>query len=414
MKEILLVDDSKFIQAIVKDSLSEIKDANITQSYTFEDTKQLLEENRYDIAIVDVNLPDAQNGEAISLTASYDIPVVVLTAGINKTIKDIILKENIIEYVTKSDPNTISYVTTVVQRVLKNMETTVLVVDDSSTSRLLMRGYLEKLKINVFEAADGNEALDTMRKYRNEISLVIADYKMPGMSGLELVTKLREKYSKDQLAIIAISAEAENISAEFLRHGANDFLKKPFGFEEFSSRVNLNIELIDLFKQIKDSANKDFLTGMHNRRYFFEASKAYLAKAHRKANNLAVAMLDIDYFKKINDNFGHNMGDIAIKEVANVLEETLRGSDLTSRFGGEEFCILLEDIELKDLYNRMENIRETFEKNIIELNGIKFSYTVSIGAYYGLHDSMEDMIKMADECLYEAKNSGRNKVIIRQ
>jgi len=414
MKEILLVDDSKFIQAIVKNSLSEIKEANITSSYTLQTTQKLLNENHYDIAIVDVNLPDAPSGEAIALTINHNIPVIVLTAGMNDVLKDIILKENIVEYITKSDPNTVTYITTVVQRVLNNMHTTVMVVDDSNSTRLLMKTYLEKLKINIIESSNAIDALELMEKYKSEISLVITDNKMPKMDGMEFVSKLREKYSKDQLAIIAISGGEQTVSNDFLRHGANDFIKKPFTYEEFSSRVNLNLELIDLFKQIKDSANKDFLTGMYNRRFFFEASKTSIAKAKRNSSKLAVVMLDIDNFKKINDNYGHNIGDIAIKEVANVLEKTLRESDLTSRFGGEEFCILLEDIELKDLYNRMENIRGTFEKNVIEVNDIKFSYTVSIGAYYGLYDSMADMLNMADECLYEAKNSGRNKVIIRQ
>lgn len=414
MKEILLVDDSKFIQAIVNDSLSGIKNAKITSAYTLAETKALLDENHYDIAIVDVNLPDAPSGEAIFETTKHGIPVVVLTAGMGKKIKDIILQDRIIEYVTKSDPQTIKYVNTVVQRVLKNMDATVMVVDDSATSRVIMQGYLEKLKINVIEAKDAIVALEMMERYKNEISLVITDNEMPGMSGMEFVTKLREKYSKDQLGIIAISGGNKPVANEFLRHGANDFLKKPFTFDEFSSRVNLNLELIDLFKQIKDNANKDFLTGMYNRRFFLEASKAAILKAKRKDNDLGVVMIDIDFFKKINDKYGHFAGDVAIKEVSNILERHLRSSDLISRFGGEEFCILLEDIELKNLQTRMENIREAFEKNIIHVDDQEFSYTVSIGVFFGLKDSMEDMLKVADECLYKAKNSGKNKVIIKQ
>ncbi|WP_373072247.1 diguanylate cyclase [Sulfurimonas sp.] len=414
MTNVLLVDDSKFIQVLVKDVLLQKLNVEISSSYTLQETKKLLKENHFDVAIVDINLPDAQNGEAIDLTIKHGIPVVVLTAGMNQTSKKIITKKDIVEYITKSDPETIKYVATVVERVLKNKQTHVMIVDDSKSSRKLMKTYLEKLNINVVEATNGQEALEKIEQCKNNLSLIITDNDMDIMNGMELTTKLREKYSKDQLGIIAVSASGRSLATKFLRHGANDFVHKPFTFEEFSSRVNLNLELIDLFKKIKDNANKDFLTGLYNRRYFFENSPSKLSKAKQKHENLAVAMLDIDHFKKINDEYGHDVGDIALKEMVCILQKVLTTSSIVARFGGEEFCLLLEYLELKDLQNMMETLRLEFEKNIIKVKDIEFSYTVSIGLYYGLLDSIEDMIQIADQCLYEAKNSGRNKVIIKQ
>lgn len=403
MANILLVDDSKFIQVLVKDVLLKKLNVEISSSYTLKETKKLLKKMHFDVAIVDINLPDAPNGEAIDLTIEYDIPVIVLTAGMNKTSKKIITKKDIVEYITKSDPETIKYVSMVVERVLKNKQTYVMVVDDSKTSRMLMRAHLEKLNINVVEASNGQEALDKIEKCKRSLSLIITDNEMEIMNGLELTTKLREKYSKDQLGIIAVSGASKSLATKFLRHGANDFIHKPFTFEEFSSRINLNLELLDLFKKIKESANKDFLTGLYNRRYFFENSPAKLAKAKRNDENLAIAMLDIDHFKKINDRYGHDVGDMALKEMVFILQKVLTTSSIVARFGGEEFCVLLEDIELKELQNLMENLRFEFEKNIIKVKDVEFSYTVSIGVYYGLLDSIEDMIKIADECLYEVK-----------
>jgi diguanylate cyclase (GGDEF)-like protein len=414
MANILLVDDSKFIQVLVKDVLLKKLNVEISSSYTLKETQKLLKKGHFDVAIVDINLPDAPNGEAIDLTIEYGIPVIVLTAGMNKTSKKIITKKDIVEYITKSDPETIKYVAMVVERVLKNKQTHVMIVDDSKSSRMLMRAHLEKLNINVVEASNGQEALDKIEKCKRTLSLIITDNEMEVMNGLELTTKLREKYSKDQLGIIAVSGASKSLATKFLRHGANDFIHKPFTFEEFSSRINLNLELIDLFKKIKDSANKDFLTGLYNRRYFFEKSPAKLTKAKRNNENLAVAMLDVDHFKKINDKYGHDVGDIALKEMVFVLQKVLTTSSIVARFGGEEFCVLLEGIELQELQNLMEKLRLEFEKNIIKVNGVEFSYTVSIGVYYGLLDYVEDMIKIADECLYEAKNSGRNRVIIKQ
>jgi len=412
MSKILLIDDSKFIQAIVKDTLLKTLNIEIVSSYTYEQADKLLKNDHFDIAIVDINLPDAQNGEAIDLTIEHKVPTVVLTGGMNKTLKKIIKKKDIVEYITKSDPETIKYVSTVVGRILKNKETNVMIVDDSKTSRAQISSYLEKLNINIVEASNGKEALEKMQESKESLSLIITDNEMEIMDGIELTTKLREQYSKDQLAIIAISGADRALSSKFLRHGANDFIRKPFTFEEFSSRVNLNLELIDLFKSLKDSANKDFLTGLYNRRYFFENTSTKLSIAKRKNENLAVVMLDIDHFKKINDSYGHDVGDIALKESVSVLNRVLRDSDIISRFGGEEFCILLEDIELNNLKNIMEKLRQEFENNVIKLSSIEFSYTVSIGVCYGLLDSIEDMIQIADECLYQAKNNGRNKVVL--
>ncbi len=412
MAKILLVDDSKFIQAVVKESILEKLEVEIISSYTYKQTDELIKEHRFDIAIVDINLPDAQNGETIDLTIENKIPTIVLTGGMSKTLKKIIVRKNIVEYITKSDPQTIKYVSTAVARILNNKKTDVMIVDDSKTSRAIMSSYLQKLNINVVEATNGQEALDKLKGCKKNLSLIITDNEMDVMNGMELTTKLREHYSKDQLAIIAISNADKSLASKFLRHGANDFIHKPFTYEEFSSRVNLNLELIDLFRKIKDTANKDFLTDLYNRRYFFERSKNKLSSAKQKNENISVVTVDIDHFKSINDRFGHDVGDIALKEAAYLIKKILRDSDLVARFGGEEFCILLENIELKELQNLMENLRSGFEKNIVKAGPAEFSYTVSIGAYYGLLDSVEDMLKISDENLYEAKNSGRNKVII--
>jgi len=125
-------------------------------------------------------------------------------------------------------------------------------------------------------------------------------------------------------------------------------------------------------------------------------------------------MIDIDKFKNINDTYGHNVGDYAIKEIKNILDTSLRGSDLVARFGGEEFCIVLEEINLVNLTVLFEKIRAAFEVNIIHIDALEISYTVSIGVCFGLLDSLEAMVNMSDEALYEAKTTGRNKVIIKE
>jgi len=160
-------------------------------------------------------------------------------------------------------------------------------------------------------------------------------------------------------------------------------------------------------------ANKDFMTGAYNRRYFFDAGEAIFLKAKRKEKAVAVTMIDIDNFKNINDTYGHDIGDLAIKEIKRVLDKNLRASDLMARFGGEEFCIILEEISEEDVKKLFEKIRKEFEANVIDVDEVEIKYTVSFGIAYGLLGSLEEMVILSDNALYESKESGRNRVTLR-
>jgi len=414
-KNILLVDDSRVVLSMVKKVIfncSEI-DAELVTAESYAQTKEIITKNKFHVAILDVTLPDAPNGEVIDLLIEQNVPVIVLTGGINQASKNIILKKDIVEYITKSNPQSLNYIVTSVKRVLHNYDSYVLVVDDSKLIRMQTCKNLKKLHVNSIEASSAEEAIRILHESKYYIPLVITDYEMTGMNGMELTMELRQSYSKDRLSIIAHSgSEDPRIATEFIRHGANDFIKKSYTDEEFAVRINVNLELVDLFRQGKDIASKDYLTGLYNRRFFFESGVPILQKAKRKKHSFTVAMLDIDFFKKINDTYGHNIGDIAIKEVATILHKYLRESDLISRFGGEEFCILMEDISIESTQERFEKIRTVFQNNIIQVKKINFSYTVSIGIFYGFSNTLEEMVKLSDEALYEAKETGRNKVII--
>lgn len=417
MKKVLVVDDSQTILAMLKVELEKYNNIESFYASSYKEAVHLLRKHKgeFHVALLDISLPDALDGEIVGLANSHHIPSVVLTGSIDEKVQNSILKKDVIDVILKNDPSSIEFAVREISRTLKNYDTTVLVVDDSKLYREILRDSLEKIKLNVLEASDGEEALGILSNKENNISLVLTDYEMPKMNGLDLTFKIREEAKKDQLGIIVISsADAQNVISKFLKFGANDFINKPFTHNEIVTRVNSNLELLDLFGKIRDMANKDFLTGAYNRRHFFENGNSIYSKNKRKNTPLAVAMIDIDKFKNINDSYGHDIGDIAIKEVKNILDKTLRASDLMARFGGEEFCILLEDITLEDTKLLFEKIRETFEKNVIDANGTKISYTVSTGIYFGFSDSLEDMIRLSDEALYTAKESGRNRVEIKE
>jgi diguanylate cyclase (GGDEF)-like protein len=230
------------------------------------------------------------------------------------------------------------------------------------------------------------------------------------VDGLELLKAVRKKHSKDELCVVVVTSENDDNGktvANFLKHGANDFLYKGFSDEEFYARLNANLEVMELFEDIKNKANKDFMTGAYNRRYFFQEG----SMRFNSENNTKLFMIDIDKFKQINDQFGHDIGDVAIKEVIHVLKEELNGIDhIVSRFGGEEFCGLVFDESEEEFLNLLENIRKSFENNIIQTPKGDLKYTVSIGYALEKQETLDDTINYADKGLYRAKNSGRNQI----
>ena len=415
MKKILIVDDSKAILAILKSEVDKYPDIDACYAQDYKSAMRLMRDNQgeFHAALLDLNLPDAPNGEIVKLANANKIPSVVLSGTVTEKTRESFADKDIIDIIVKDTPASAKFAVNAILRTLKNYDTHVLVVDDSKIYKKSITDSLHKIKLNVIEAENGEEALLKLESNPN-ISMVITDYEMPKMNGLDLTFKIRELYKKDQLSIIAMSTVAgQEIIAKFLRFGANDFLNKPFSHSEIVTRVNSNLELLDLFSKIKDMANKDFLTGMFNRRYFFDSGKSIFNKNKRKRKPLAVVMVDIDKFKNINDSYGHDVGDDAIKQIKVILDKNLRESDLVARFGGEEFCILLEDINIQEVQALFEKIRAEFESNAITSHGFEISYTISTGVFFGLLDSMDEMIKLSDEALYEAKITGRNKVVIK-
>lgn len=414
MKKILIVDDTKTVLLKLKIEVEKFNFIEADYAETYSDAKKLLDGDVvYHSAILDLNLPDAANGEIVDLAIEHNIPSVILSATNDKDLKNKIFNKGIIDFIHKNDPSSIEFAMESTLRALKNYDTTILVVDDSPLSVSTIKMMLEKLKITILTASDGQEALNVIRKHP-EIKLVITDCEMPNIDGLTLTFKLREIFKKDQLSIIGISSndDQETIS-KFLRFGANDFVNKPFSADELINRIIANLELLDLFSKIRDMANTDFLTGLYNRRYFFESGKQIFQKNKRKNSNVAIAMLDIDHFKKINDEYGHDVGDIAIKEVRNVLEKCLRGSDLIARFGGEEFCVFLEEISQDHALELFEKIRKEFMRNSIKISSGEINYTVSIGVCYGMSQKIDEMLSCADQALYQSKENGRNKVTLK-
>ncbi len=419
MKKILIVEDSKTTSATIESYIEDmIENVEVLSVGSFQECEKIIDGHKEDIilSILDLHLPDAHDGEIVDFVLSFGIPVIVMTATYDEEIKNRISGKEIIDYFVKDSINALEQIAVLVKRIINNKNIKVLIAEDSKTYRAFAVDLLKRLWLNVYEATDGKEALEIFKE-NPDIKIVLTDYIMPNMDGVELTRKLRRANKKDTLAIIVMSSiDNKSIPSKFLKLGANDFIYKPFSVEEFFTRLNSNLEILELFSEKRERAEKDYLTGLYNRRYFFEMSKKIVANAKRRKTKLAVAMLDIDFFKKINDSYGHDIGDRALKMLAKTLNSSFREADVVSRFGGEEFCVLLVDVDEKALFEKLDNLRIEVEHLEVKYNdaGDIFSFSISIGATAQIQESIEMMISEADRMLYEAKNSGRNRVVIGQ
>jgi len=170
-------------------------------------------------------------------------------------------------------------------------------------------------------------------------------------------------------------------------------------------------ESVNFLKELKNAAYIDSLTGLYNRKHFLELADIDIKRAVRMKQLIYLAMLDIDFFKKVNDTHGHIAGDIVLKEVADVIHRTIRSYDLIGRYGGEEFVFLFVIDDEKTVHKLVERIREDIEKIVIKYEGKEINITCSIGlAKYHEDDTIQTAIQKADKALYAAKNAGRNRV----
>ncbi|MEP0174231.1 MAG: diguanylate cyclase [Paraglaciecola sp.] len=361
----------------------------------------------YLCAVVDFNLADAPNGEAIDFTIDSFLPTIVVTENLDETTRSIILEKNIVDYIPKENAQVYEYLTRLLSRLDKNKKIAVLVANQSRNSRNAMTALLKRHNFITFEAVNSEQSIQALR-HNSNIRLVIIDENLSGSSAIQLISELRLTHSKEDLGIIGITADTTSgLSARFIKSGATDYLHKPYSHEEFFCRVMQNIERLENIETIRRVANSDYLTGLPNRRYFFTRVEA-LQKINPKLESLAI--VDVDHFKNINDTYGHDCGDYTLKEIAKLVADYF--SDYTAaRFGGEEFCVYFTNIPKDEVSEIIEKFRLAMSNKKLTFEKQTLSCTVSIGLTHSNSAGIKGMIRKADELLYTAKNSGRNKVV---
>ncbi|OGR34806.1 MAG: hypothetical protein A2051_12105 [Desulfovibrionales bacterium GWA2_65_9] len=413
MSRVLVVEDSRTFSSMLSRRITEEMGHQVVVADSKAKAAEILATDAdFFVALLDLNLPDAPRGEVVDLVLAHGIPSIVFTGEMDDELRDKFWAKHIVDYILKQNMDNVAYMLSLVERLHRNPGIKVLVVDDSKNTRYVVGELLRAHRYQVLLAKDGPTALAMLAEHP-DTRLVIVDYNMPGMDGAELVSTIRRDHAKDQLAIIGISGvESAGLTVKFLKSGANDFLHMPFLTEEFYTRVTQNIELLEYIAQIKELAEKDYLTHLYNRRYVFSAGPKLMAAQTRRGQGVVLAMIDVDHFKNINDTFGHDAGDSVLRHMAALLSARFRASDIVARFGGEEFCVLATDMNAADAGGVFEELRQAFETSPVRFDGQSISYTVSIGLCTSPLGGLEDMIKAADDALYVSKNDGRNRVTI--
>ncbi|MGJ4804415.1 diguanylate cyclase [Luteimonas sp. SDU82] len=413
-QRVLLLENSRAYVQAVAGAIEQQLELPVAVASTLAEARALLD--RYDdwfLALTGLVLADGDRDEVVNCLQGRGLSTVVVTGVYDEDLRERLLRRRVIDFVLKSTPGSLDYIVWLVKRLERNRRISALVVDDSASARMHTANLLETYGYRVVQAGDGDAALRLLERDPT-IRLAMVDQEMPGMQGVELTRRLRALRARDRVAVIGVSGRDDGgLVARFLKNGANDFLRKPFSREEFFCRVSQNVDQLELIGSLQDLATRDFLTGLPNRRHFLEQAERLVPKLLAVRRPLAMAILDIDHFKHINDGWGHDAGDHALRAVASVLSGHARPQDVVSRFGGEEFCLLVPDLDAEALDSYFDALRQRIEDLRVRTPGGELRMTVSIGARIAAPgDDLHRLLADADRRLYLAKAGGRNRVVM--
>ncbi len=302
------------------------------------------------------------------------------------------------------------------------MSSIVLIIDDSDTVREHIISTLKEVSLfdRYLEARDGIDGFKSL--IAEKADLIICDLEMPRMDGFKFMNLVSSRPELRDIPIIMLTGrEDREMKIKGLEQGACDYVTKPFDAGELVARVKVQLKIKALQDELKKSnellrelSNTDPLTHLYNRRYLTKVLNNELLRAERSGDCLALILLDIDHFKRVNDTYGHQNGDIVLSMIAEIVQKLLRCYDIAARYGGEEFILVLPGTTLAGGVEVAERLREEVQAITFAPPMGKLTVTISLGVaiFPSLSiDDMESLIRQADEALYRAKQSGRNRVV---
>jgi len=294
-----------------------------------------------------------------------------------------------------------------------------LIADDDVTSRSILTAVLTKRGFDTVVVEDGAAAWGVLQR-ADAPRLILLDWNMPGMEGVEICRRLRDNNVPDPPYVILLTARGNKSDiVSGLEAGANDYVAKPYDNEELLARIRVGQRMLEMQSNLMEArdalahqATHDFLTGVFNRRAVLERLGQEISRAKRVNGSLSVGMFDIDHFKNINDAHGHQAGDEALIAFTRRIQSGLREYDCVGRYGGEEFLVIAPGTIGKDDESLYERLRAKIAEAEITTNAGAISLTVSVGVAPGTGlSSVDALLATADAALYQAKAGGRNRVV---
>ncbi len=364
-KKVLIVEDSKLFLALLEKNIKRMEGFTPYLAKTYEEAQDLLRENEFYAAILDMVLPDAPNGEIVDLVTSKNIPSIVQTANDSQAFREKIAGKYLVDYVIKKGLSDVNYATSLVERISKNREIKVLIVDDSKLARIAVVRAIFQHQFVIYEAQDGEEALEILEEHP-DVKIVFTDYHMPKMDGFEFVKNARKKFSKESMAIIVISSESDgDTSSRFIKNGANDYIKKPFTKEEFVGRMYQNLEIIELIEKT-NTLNANLIEINHYNHD--EQTRAYAKQKGIITNDLeGDAHWQADILYKSSDIMCGDLYSIHKKEDGSLFLYLLDGMGHGIQ---PSLTVFAATTILKQSVNVVASLEELLEKLLESLRGI--------------------------------------------
>ena len=297
----------------------------------------------------------------------------------------------------------------------------ILLVEDSAIDRHVITQHLKSWGFKVSVATSGTRARKILEG-RDAPRLVLLDWMLPDMDGVQLCRDLRNRGANEPYVYVVMvtAKEKKNDLLKAMEAGADDYLVKPVDGTELKARLLAGRRIVDLHEQLllageflRFAATHDPLTGLWNRGEILSFLRRELVRADRERRPLAVVIVDVDHFKKLNDTFGHLAGDSVLKEIGKRLQSGVRVYDGIGRYGGEEFLLVLPGCDLKPATGRAESLRSLVSERPITASSAEVTVTVSLGVTVTLCSSdgnLEEVLQRADAALYDAKARGRNRI----
>jgi two-component system cell cycle response regulator len=425
--KILVLEHSRVQQIIIKALLNEVKlSADFVSS--FKEAVDAISEKDYDFVFTGYSLPDGNGVDLVRYlrTSSRNVPgVALLTTENNRALLNQALSAGVARIITRNNTQELqSFIRELADAAfdVNSLTGNILLIDDDRIILRIIEATISAVGSTVMACSSGEEAIRLISE--NDFDLIIADYFLDGqLNGLDVLEALRKMGGKKaRIPLMMISAQTDvNRRIEILKKGASDYIAKPILEEELLVRAhNLIVQkkLLDRVEEqrehLRQLAMTDQLTGLYNRHFLSGYVPKRISEAIRHGSYLSLILVDLDYFKSINDNYGHEVGDDVLQLVASKLNSISRAEDIAVRLGGEEFILLLPHCDKQGALEKAESLRHQIE----QLNPCGIKVTASFGVvsingsdFQGKDFDFSNLFSAADKAVYKAKDQGRNCVV---